>query len=144
MSVAKRAKPERYKEQNRIIQVEKDLSDHLACLVTLLGCLLSSGWEILVGLSRMGFSCFASGLLLSSISFLASVYSVSLCPKYFIGGAGLAEWDYCARCTSSASLRSRSVGKDRREGCHPESISALQEETVLKNRFAPGIYATAK
>lgn len=50
---------------------------------------MSSGWEILVGLSRMGFSCSSSGLALPSIRFLASAYSASLCAKDFTGNAGL-------------------------------------------------------
>lgn len=59
------------------------------CLITLLGCLVSSGCEILGGLSRMGFSCSSSGLALPNIRFLASAYSASRCAKDFTGKAGL-------------------------------------------------------
>lgn len=66
-----------------------DPSGPNGCLITLLGCLLSSGWEILVGLSRMGFSCSSSGLALPRIRFRASAYSASRCAKDLTGKAGL-------------------------------------------------------
>lgn len=66
-----------------------DPSGPKGCLITLLGCLLSSGWEILVGLSRMGFSCSSSGLALPKIRLLASAYSASRCARDLTGRAGL-------------------------------------------------------
>lgn len=66
-----------------------DPSGPKGCLITLLGCLLSSGWEILVGLSRMGFSCSSSGLALPRIRFRASAYSASRCARDLTGRAGL-------------------------------------------------------
>lgn len=66
-----------------------DPSGPNGCLITLLGCLLSSGWEILVGLSRMGFSCSSSGLALPRIRLRASAYSASRCARDLTGRAGL-------------------------------------------------------
>lgn len=66
-----------------------DPSGPKGCLITLLGCLLSSGWEILGGLSRVGFSCSSSGLALPRIRFRASAYSASRCARDLTGRAGL-------------------------------------------------------
>lgn len=66
-----------------------DPSGPNGCLITLLGCLLSSGWEILVGLSRMGFSCSSSGLALPRIRLRASAYSASRWARDLTGRAGL-------------------------------------------------------
>lgn len=66
-----------------------DPSGPRGCLITLLGCRLSSGWEIRVGRSRMGFSCSSSGLALPRIRFRASAYSASRCARDLTGRAGL-------------------------------------------------------
>ena len=66
-----------------------DPSGPRGCLITLLGCRLSSSWEIRVGRSRMGFSCSSSGLALPRIRFRASAYSASRCTRDLTGRAGL-------------------------------------------------------
>ena len=100
-----------------------------SCLITLLGCLLSSGWEILVGLSRMGFSCSSSGLALPGIHFQASAYSASRCTRDLTGRAGLlVELGLLTTPMLVGLLRMRLCGGAPWEGCRPESQWALWEE----------------
>lgn len=97
-----------------------------SCLITLLGCLLSSGWEILAGLSRMGFSCSSSGLALPMIHFQASAYSASRCTRDLTGRAGLlVELGLLTTPMLVGFLRMRICGGAPWEGYRPESQWAL-------------------